>query len=273
MGAHMVARLIDAGHHVAVFDTRADAMAPHVARGARACESAGAVADAADTVLVSLPMPGIVRAVARELAHGDAIGASSTCRRPGPGRRRGGGDPERRRRHLPRRTGERRRRGRAGRNADDHGRRRRGLFDRCARCSGRSGATSCRGRRTGPGQLAKVLSNPLGQRDRDHGRGAALGVHGGLSARTLLDASTRAAGNTRRGSSRSTCCPDLRRGPGSSYGQGRQRPGRARRQGAVVLGSAVQELWAGGGERGRRRRLHGDRAHARAGRRGGGRRW
>ena len=37
MGAHMVARLIDAGHDVAVFDTREEAMAPHVARGARAC--------------------------------------------------------------------------------------------------------------------------------------------------------------------------------------------------------------------------------------------
>ena len=41
MGAHMVARLIDAGHHVVVFDTRAEAMDPHVARGARACDSAG----------------------------------------------------------------------------------------------------------------------------------------------------------------------------------------------------------------------------------------
>ena len=71
MGAHMVARLIDAGHDVAVFDTRAEAMAPHVARGARACPSAGAVGDAAATVLVSLPTPDVVRAVAGEL--GDAL--------------------------------------------------------------------------------------------------------------------------------------------------------------------------------------------------------
>ena len=69
MGAHMVARLIDAGHDLAVFDTRAEAMEPHVARGALACESAGAVADAADTVLVSLPTPDVVRAVAGELAR------------------------------------------------------------------------------------------------------------------------------------------------------------------------------------------------------------
>jgi 3-hydroxyisobutyrate dehydrogenase len=84
MGALMVARLIDAGHDVAVFDTRAEAMAPHVARGARACPSAGAVADAASTVLVSLPTPDVVRAVARELAQGDAIRAFVDLSTTGP---------------------------------------------------------------------------------------------------------------------------------------------------------------------------------------------
>ncbi|MGZ6697780.1 MAG: NAD(P)-dependent oxidoreductase, partial [Solirubrobacteraceae bacterium] len=84
MGAHMVARLIDAGHDLAVYDTRADAMAPHVARGARACASAGAVADAADTVLVSLPTPDIVRAVAGELAQGEAIEAFIDLSTTGP---------------------------------------------------------------------------------------------------------------------------------------------------------------------------------------------
>ena len=84
MGAHMVARLIDAGHDLAVFDTRAEAMAPHVARGARACASARAVADAADTVLVSLPTPDVVRAVAGELAHGDAIAAFVDLSTTGP---------------------------------------------------------------------------------------------------------------------------------------------------------------------------------------------
>ena len=69
MGAHMVARLIDAGHALAVFDTRAEAMAPHVARGALACASAGAVADAAGTVFVSLPTPDVVR----EVADGDLL--------------------------------------------------------------------------------------------------------------------------------------------------------------------------------------------------------
>jgi 3-hydroxyisobutyrate dehydrogenase-like beta-hydroxyacid dehydrogenase len=64
MGQHMTARLLDAGHELAVFDTRPEAVEPHAARGARACESAAAVADVADTVLVSLPTPDIVRTVA-----------------------------------------------------------------------------------------------------------------------------------------------------------------------------------------------------------------
>jgi 3-hydroxyisobutyrate dehydrogenase-like beta-hydroxyacid dehydrogenase len=64
MGQHMTARLLDAGHELAVFDTRPEAVEPHAARGARACESAAAVADVADTVLVSLPTPDVVRTVA-----------------------------------------------------------------------------------------------------------------------------------------------------------------------------------------------------------------
>src|SRR5215211_4989289 len=64
MGQHMAARLLDAGHELAVFDTRPEAIEPHAARGARACESAAAVADVAATVLVSLPTPDVVRAVA-----------------------------------------------------------------------------------------------------------------------------------------------------------------------------------------------------------------
>src|SRR3954470_21387735 len=84
MGAHMVARLLDAGHDVAVFDTRAEAMAPHVARGARACATAGAVSALASTVLVSLPTPDVVRAVAGELARGEAIEAFVALSTTGP---------------------------------------------------------------------------------------------------------------------------------------------------------------------------------------------
>jgi 3-hydroxyisobutyrate dehydrogenase-like beta-hydroxyacid dehydrogenase len=73
MGAHMVARLLDAGRELAVFDTRAEALEEPVARGARACASAKEVADVATTVLVSLPTPDIVRAVAGEVAGGGAV--------------------------------------------------------------------------------------------------------------------------------------------------------------------------------------------------------
>jgi 3-hydroxyisobutyrate dehydrogenase-like beta-hydroxyacid dehydrogenase len=73
MGQHMAARLLDAGHELAVFDTRPEAVEPHAARGAQACESAAAVADTADTVLVSLPTPGVVSAVSDELLGGKAM--------------------------------------------------------------------------------------------------------------------------------------------------------------------------------------------------------
>jgi 3-hydroxyisobutyrate dehydrogenase-like beta-hydroxyacid dehydrogenase len=84
MGAHMASRLLDAGHALAVFDTRAQAMVPHVARGALACESPAAVADAAATVLVSLPTPDVVRAVADGLRGGDAIRAYVDLSTTGP---------------------------------------------------------------------------------------------------------------------------------------------------------------------------------------------
>jgi 2-hydroxy-3-oxopropionate reductase len=64
MGTHMVRRLLDAGHDVAVYDTRLEALEPHVAHGAQACASAAAVANVAPTVLVSLPSPEVVRTVA-----------------------------------------------------------------------------------------------------------------------------------------------------------------------------------------------------------------
>jgi 3-hydroxyisobutyrate dehydrogenase-like beta-hydroxyacid dehydrogenase len=73
MGQHMAARLLDAGHELAVFDTRPEAVAPHAARGATACDSAAEVADVARTVLVSLPTPDVVRDVANELSRGETI--------------------------------------------------------------------------------------------------------------------------------------------------------------------------------------------------------
>jgi 3-hydroxyisobutyrate dehydrogenase-like beta-hydroxyacid dehydrogenase len=64
MGARMVARLLQAGHAVTVHDTRAEARAALAVRGAHAVESPREVADAAETVLVSLPTPDVVRSVA-----------------------------------------------------------------------------------------------------------------------------------------------------------------------------------------------------------------
>ena len=57
MGGPMAGRLLDAGHHLAVYDIREAAMAPLVARGAARAASSRAVADASDIVFFSLPEP------------------------------------------------------------------------------------------------------------------------------------------------------------------------------------------------------------------------
>jgi 3-hydroxyisobutyrate dehydrogenase-like beta-hydroxyacid dehydrogenase len=73
MGAPMAERLIGAGHELVVFDTRAEAVQPFVARGARAAGSLAALAREVNMVLVCLPSPDSVREVAREIgaAGGD----------------------------------------------------------------------------------------------------------------------------------------------------------------------------------------------------------
>jgi len=60
MGAPMVRRLIEAGHRVIVYDTRQEAIGELAARGAVAARSPAEVADAAETVMASLPTPDIV---------------------------------------------------------------------------------------------------------------------------------------------------------------------------------------------------------------------
>jgi 3-hydroxyisobutyrate dehydrogenase-like beta-hydroxyacid dehydrogenase len=57
MGGPMASRLIDAGHRLSVYDIRAEAMGPLVARGAARMASTRAVADASDIVFFSLPEP------------------------------------------------------------------------------------------------------------------------------------------------------------------------------------------------------------------------
>jgi len=64
MGGHMAARLLDAGHKLSICDTNEAALAPLLARGAQRAKSPADVASAAETVLVSLPTPVVVRAVA-----------------------------------------------------------------------------------------------------------------------------------------------------------------------------------------------------------------
>ncbi|WP_315704686.1 MULTISPECIES: NAD(P)-dependent oxidoreductase [unclassified Bradyrhizobium] len=64
MGGPMAGRLLDAGYKLCVYDTRPEAMAPLLARGAQGAASPAEVASSADIVLTSLPTPDIVRAVA-----------------------------------------------------------------------------------------------------------------------------------------------------------------------------------------------------------------
>lgn len=64
MGGPMVSRLIDAGYSVVIFDSQTQATDPLVARGARLAASPKEVAALAEIVLLSLPTPDIVKAVA-----------------------------------------------------------------------------------------------------------------------------------------------------------------------------------------------------------------
>jgi 3-hydroxyisobutyrate dehydrogenase-like beta-hydroxyacid dehydrogenase len=61
MGGPMAERLLEAGHHLVVFDTNEAALWPLAARGAAIARSALEVANQADVVLASLPTPDIVR--------------------------------------------------------------------------------------------------------------------------------------------------------------------------------------------------------------------
>jgi 3-hydroxyisobutyrate dehydrogenase-like beta-hydroxyacid dehydrogenase len=64
MGAPIAERLIDAGHTVRVFDPRAEAMTPLVARGGIAAASPRDAANGAETAFACLPSPEVSRVVA-----------------------------------------------------------------------------------------------------------------------------------------------------------------------------------------------------------------
>jgi 3-hydroxyisobutyrate dehydrogenase-like beta-hydroxyacid dehydrogenase len=63
MGGPMAGRLLDAGYALCVYDISSEATAPLVARGAKLAKSPAAVASTAETVLVSLPTPDIMKTV------------------------------------------------------------------------------------------------------------------------------------------------------------------------------------------------------------------
>lgn len=73
MGAPMAERLLADDVRLHVFDPRPEAMAPLVARGAVACASPAAVADAARIVFACLPNGAASEAVADEVAGGRAL--------------------------------------------------------------------------------------------------------------------------------------------------------------------------------------------------------
>ena len=64
MGQHMASRLIEAGYVLTIFDTNETAMQRLEQRGAKRAKSPADVASQCETVLVSLPTPDVVKAVA-----------------------------------------------------------------------------------------------------------------------------------------------------------------------------------------------------------------
>jgi 3-hydroxyisobutyrate dehydrogenase-like beta-hydroxyacid dehydrogenase len=76
MGSRMVTRILAAGHEVVVSDVSADAMAAMEAKGATIAPDARAAASQAEIVLVSLPTPAIIEAVAlgdKGIVEGTAV--------------------------------------------------------------------------------------------------------------------------------------------------------------------------------------------------------
>jgi 3-hydroxyisobutyrate dehydrogenase-like beta-hydroxyacid dehydrogenase len=64
MGGPMARRLLQAGHHIAVYDTSEDAMRPLLDMGAQRTHSPAELASAAEVVIASLPTPPVVETVA-----------------------------------------------------------------------------------------------------------------------------------------------------------------------------------------------------------------
>jgi 3-hydroxyisobutyrate dehydrogenase-like beta-hydroxyacid dehydrogenase len=88
MGGPMTSRLLDAGYTLCVYDTDPKAVAALAARGVKVAKSPAEVASSAEIVLVSLPTPDIVKAVAlgeNGIAHGNRISTLIDLSTTGPG--------------------------------------------------------------------------------------------------------------------------------------------------------------------------------------------
>jgi 3-hydroxyisobutyrate dehydrogenase-like beta-hydroxyacid dehydrogenase len=88
MGGPMAGRLLDAGYSLTVYDTHSAALKPLIERGAHAASSPAEVASRAETVLISLPSPDIVKAVAlgpQGIAEGTRVRTLIDLSTSGPG--------------------------------------------------------------------------------------------------------------------------------------------------------------------------------------------
>ncbi|WPZ33998.1 NAD(P)-dependent oxidoreductase [Thalassobaculum sp. OXR-137] len=85
MGRPMAGKLLDAGHELWVYDIRDEAMQPLLERQARKAASPRDLADACETVVVSLPTLAIFRQALDELLTGEALKTVvNTCTVGGP---------------------------------------------------------------------------------------------------------------------------------------------------------------------------------------------
>jgi 3-hydroxyisobutyrate dehydrogenase-like beta-hydroxyacid dehydrogenase len=88
MGGPMTSRLLDAGYTLCVYDKDPKATADLAARGVKIAKSPAEVASSAEIVLMSLPTPDIVKAVAlgeNGIAHGNRVSTLIDLSTTGPG--------------------------------------------------------------------------------------------------------------------------------------------------------------------------------------------
>src|ERR1700676_1839644 len=88
MGGPMTSRLLDAGYTLCVYDKDPKATAALAARGAKVGNSPAEVASSAQIVLMSLPTPDIVKAVALGeggIINGNAVNTLIDLSTTGPG--------------------------------------------------------------------------------------------------------------------------------------------------------------------------------------------